>query len=743
MKYLFIALTVLVLLVVFYLVARRVKPFGQSIAFVCTVLSRINVKLAEYMTKAAGYCHTVCLTALYYPPGMTERDYWSGIDVLSRLVFFVLAVLILAGETVNTLLVLPALFQTPNHIVLPGIAEYASAALFICCPAFFGAIVWECWGKIPLGAGLFLRMGKLSRWILGVIAAILLCFTILVNGYFYLFRAAYLADPQSAQGMVVYILAGLGIEVAAVAPFALWALVVGGVGVVSMFMWIAEQVCWLLAATALFLPSLLDVLAVHLSSGTMSVHGEYVGHDPYKVPALPFSTSLAAVSDQTAPHHPDEGTLFPVLTPEMEVTMSHPDKNSFIGFVGRFGSKMFPLVAQAVARLRATENILASYYLERTQTHVQTRIVGIRDLSHTDAEKNLSLVHGETEQEGNQTLLYDLAQKLSQVYQHLMAVPSPFVHFIDCHELVNAIDLLKSTKRSLPLISQVVITSVSEQESHNTDVQTGMADLVALHAEGVIDTVIVVDPRSPFARHYGEETQLRFVAQMMISLLIAHKHHVQNPAFATVFRQLHQLSPFTAVSFASQRVAVGDIPKRWAWLPLPVGSAGTGSYSDILAKVREATDQVVIEEETCTFPARVPTDEAAILVYNIPLELRDRRFASCLRDSSLYVSSHYPFASSITVSANGCSYPQSLGGRFLVQASCLYPLHTATFPLLAEGKQGQATTLLPVPPTLEPTNGHAHEEPGTQEAQTPPVSMAQSQLSAPARRGRKNTKAEK
>src|SRR5437763_17116876 len=132
MNYLLIALVIVVVLLVLYLVARKVKPFGQAIAFVCTVASRVNEKFAEYMNKAADYCNKACLASLRYPPGIRDSDYWHGINVLSRLVYFVLAVLILAGETLNTLLVLPSLFHTASHVQLPGFVELASAALFIC-----------------------------------------------------------------------------------------------------------------------------------------------------------------------------------------------------------------------------------------------------------------------------------------------------------------------------------------------------------------------------------------------------------------------------------------------------------------------------------------------------------------------------------------------------------------------------------------------------------------------------------
>jgi len=403
MNSLLIALVVLVGLVVLYLVARRVKPFGQSLAFVCTVVSRVNVKLAEYMSKAADYCHTACLASLRYPPGLGDSDYWSGVNVLSRLVYFVLAVFILAGETLNTLLVLPSLFQTANHVQLPGIVELASAALFICAPALLGAVIWECCGLAPRGAGLFPRMNTVTRWVLGILSGVFLVLAILLTGYFYLFRAAYLLDPESTQGMSLYILCGLGVEIAAVSVLALLALVVGGCGVVSLFMWGVEQLCRVIAGCALILPSLLNVVTVHLSHGTRNVFEDYDNPGTYRSPALEFPLLNDASLDA-----PVEGTIHPILTSEMEEKMRHPYKNATVVLVGSFGTKMFHPVGQAIARLRATESILTSAWLDLAVSHMQTTLPGIVDLSHTPAERNAAMVHGESERQAYTTLLTHL-----------------------------------------------------------------------------------------------------------------------------------------------------------------------------------------------------------------------------------------------------------------------------------------------------------------------------------------------
>src|SRR5947209_3756116 len=154
MSYLVITLIVVAVLLVLYLIAHIVKPVGQALAFIAIVVSRVLVKSEEYLTLAADYCHKAAVASLRYPPGVSENDYWFGINVLNKLVIFTLAVTLLGAEPVNTLLVLPALFQTASTVNLPGIVELATAALFIVAPALWGCALLEMCGLIPHGAGM-------------------------------------------------------------------------------------------------------------------------------------------------------------------------------------------------------------------------------------------------------------------------------------------------------------------------------------------------------------------------------------------------------------------------------------------------------------------------------------------------------------------------------------------------------------------------------------------------------------
>jgi hypothetical protein len=745
MQYLLLTLGVLVVLVVLYLVARRIKPFGQALAFVCTVISRVNIKVAEFMNNVADSCQRIGLASLHFPPGSADRDYWNGIDVLSRLVFFVLAVLILAGETVNTLLVLPALFQTANHVSLPGIVDIASAALFICCPALFGAVIWECWGKIPVGAGLFPSMGKLSRWVLGIIAGLFLLLTILVSGYFYLFRAVFLADPQSAQAMVPYILAGLGIEVAAVAPFALVALVVGGAGVVSVLLFGMAQGCRVSARSALLWPSLLDTLAVHLSQGTLSVHGEYVGHNPYKVPALPFSpgqsvTALLHEYASMGDAEIREGQ--PIETTGMEVPMKDIE-NASIVTVGGLGTRLFPHFKEKIGELYATRNFRSVGHIDVDNTSVDTAIPGFVDLSPTPAKRQRVVLHEVSRGQATKKLFDDTIENLVETLLPAKASPAPLIFIIDCHHLVDCVEGIESLARRLPYHGIVVVTEVSTRDLQEKTVQVGIADIQALAIEDCIQTTILTDRHSPFATQYGLDTQHKFLAHTLVGLVVAHKHSHQNRSFVNVLDDLHKLAPFTAISFASERVVTGSMPKRLSWLHLPAGSAGTGNYGDILSQTRTGIDRCVTEEDTATFQSVLSPDTERVIFSSVPIRLDDERFAACVRDDSLYVEKHYPFATSITVRGNGCAYPHHLGSRFLVTAACLYPLAPVTLQRMYEGKQVKVTPLFPVTTTLEvpSSNGHVSTTDHTNKTKATKVSTTRQKKVAPVKRdGRKNAK---
>src|SRR6266567_338116 len=157
-------------------------------------------------------------------------------------------------------------------------------------------------------------------------------------GYFYIFRAEILAHKNTA-GMTVYILGGLGLEVSAVSPYALFLVKENSSSVVALLMWFAEKSFEAMHAAATFVPDLLDTVALHLSGGEIGVYGKQIERPAYQYPSYQAGTSPASLPGQTnvleLPAHAasidsdTDGEIVPVLTPELEEKMSkHPDCNA-------------------------------------------------------------------------------------------------------------------------------------------------------------------------------------------------------------------------------------------------------------------------------------------------------------------------------------------------------------------------------------------------------------------------------
>jgi len=729
--------------ILLYLVARKVKPFGHSLAVVCAVAGSILVTLSYHMESAAHSCNKVCVAAL---KSINDTGDWMMGDLLRGLIDFFLGLLILVGESIQVIEVLPNLFPAATQVTLPPIAELSSAALFLLCSAAFGELVLDCWR----GKGLFHDKGKLSRWIVGILAMLLLIFSDLVMGYFYIFRAEILSHKNTS-GMTVYILGGLGLEVSAVSPYALFLVKENSSSVVALLMWFAEKSFEAMHAAATFIPDFLDTIALHLSAGEIGVYGKQIERDPHQYPSFPTSRQLTpgqkatALLSQNAASIAASGKdeIVATTTTITEVSMSESDLEKAAAFMFVCTPRMFELTRQKVAELRATDSILSCAYIDLPVNHFDTAIPGVVDLSPSYADRHATMVHSETEGQAIHTLLTGVGDREVETHQHTKGFPKPFLSFIGCRYLVEDVERLESIKRRLPLHPLVVVTEVDQEDLQDKIVQVGLSDLQALAAEDEVATITVTDPHSPFAASYGIDTQRLFVAHDLVSLLLADKHSLHNLSFTSVLKKLHSLSPFTTIASCSLPVAVGKLPTRLAWLPGVKNQAGIGNYSDILAQTRAAIDRVMNDIDTCMFPFQEMPHVPSTVLVTVPIRLDDARFANCVRDNSLYVSSHYPYTSCITVRGNGCAPPHHTGSRFLVQAARLIPLHPAELFRLHEDKSKsvKVTQLFPVK-ELETASGNSHTPALEQETkQSKAVTPSRQKKVASARRvGRKNTK---
>ncbi len=425
--------------------------------------------------------------------------------------------------------------------------------------------------------------------------------------------------------------------------------------------------------------------------------------------------------------------------------MSKHPENAAIVLVGSFGTKMLSPIAQKITDLRATGSIRSWYHLDLSVNHVNTAIDGVVDLSPTHAERQAVLLHEETEDQAYRKLLNNLPDKLVEAHLDARAYPDALIFVIDPRQLISSVEMLESISRRLPRHSLVVVTELSTTDAQLPSVQTGLGDMVSLHAEDFLQTTIVTDPHSPFAAAFGLDTQHRFLAFTLIGWILSHKHSYRNPSFVNVLRTLHDLGPFAAMNFASEDVVMGPMPKGLGFAKRFVkGEAGSGDASDVLAQSRSAIDRCFTQVTTRTFPSLVSPDSACATLLSSPFRLDDERFSVCVRDNSLYVSSHYPYANCATARGNGTAYPHHIGGKFLVQASCLYPVQSATL-LNLRGEKGsvKVTPLYPLTSVTESvgSNGAASaKDQGSVVRKTKAASTPRQKRTAPRGAARKNTK---
>ncbi len=709
----------------------RIKPIGRFYAVLLIPPGKLFFALS------------VILSPFDLKQKKSESKY-PGLRTIVLLIALGFAVVALASDGYNTLQALPAIWPDANFTPpsLPAFFTYSMGWLFLSLPALTGMIWLE--QKVELEVQIFtVPQAFQKQFERFIFLTFVLSF--LASLAFNALKPSFTADNTSVvtQSLQICVFVLMGGLLPLVMALTVYILALGLQAVASLILTIA----WFLTS---LLADLIDFLVLDFTGNEWSIKDTHKG-----VRVIDRSSTVTIVPEHHAHsflRDPAEASdaktegVVPIETQEVEkIPMGHPDKNAAIVFVGQFGSRMFPLIAQAVARLRATESILSSAWLDLAIALMQTTLPGIVDLSPTAAVRNTAMVHGESERQAYSTLLSHLVDRLVEIHQQTKGSPAPLFFVLDCRMLLYAVEMLESIKRRLPLHSLVVITSLSALDAQNKSVQTGIADMQSLVAEDIIETVMVVDPHSPFAHKFGENTQLHFLAQALISLVIAHKHSLHNRSCTNVFQELHHLSPFTTLSFASEAVALGKVPNRWAFVPFVKNHTGTGNYSDVLSQTRAGIHRVVTEETTRAFPAAVHTDSSCILLCSSPYELNNRRFADSLRDNSQHVSTHYPFASSLTVRGNGCPYPNHMGSKYLVTATLLYALHPASLAKLQAGKQQTITSVFPVPDATAPTNGKVNTptEPAG-EAKHTPVASSQPKIAAPInRRGRKNTKAGK
>lgn len=704
----------------------RIKPIGRFYATLLILPGLLFSALATFLTP-------------FDPKQKTKGNKYPGLRTIVLCIALLFCVVACVADGYNTIQALSALWADTSFSLppLPGILTYSMGWLFLSLPALTGAIWLEQKRAVEPEAHIFTvpdeYKKKFERFIF---LTFLLSLTTSIA--FNALKPSFTADSGSVitQSLQIAVFVLMGVLLPLVMTISLYITALALQAVASLVL----TIVWFLTTS---IANFLEYLVLDFSRREMSLKDKVIGEK------VEDRTSIVKIGQENQAALPERASTIvdsdlekiePIETTEMEIPlMTNPDKNAALVLVGNLGTKMNSPLAQKFDSLRALETILTGLYLDMSVPYKPLGIPGITDLSPTQVDRFASMLHGEETDQIYTTLLTNTSDAIVQAHLPKKINPSPLIAIIDCHQLASSVAMLQANKRRINLLRQLVVTSVSSHDAQEPIVEAGLAEMHKLHAEGVIEMVLVVDSKqSPFATLYGEETLLLCLAQFLVSLVIAHKHSVRNDALPKLLEDLHSVSPFYTVSFASEVVAVGKMPKRWSWIPGVKGQTGTGVYGDILSQSRTITDQVLTEEDTRAFPAEVLTGTPVKILYNVPIALNDPRFAHCVRDNALFVGTQYPNATSLTIRGNGCAYPYHLGGRFLVGITALYPLQAATFPRVL--KNIKITSLYPEKDIIETVNDLSTKKKTVPVNRIPrkkavTTSRATKQITAPSRRG--------
>ncbi len=661
----------LLLIFLWYCLGRFILPVGEFYASVFVPVGKVFLAVVEWL-QAFRKAHE------------TVYSKQPGLVVIVRLIALVFALAAIGGEAYSSLIAIPALFGNEAGIVelpFPGLAVPAMAILFFALCSLFGLLWLESSEYIPAEARLFeVPPGKAKgfrRFAIWTLIA-----SLIATALFYIERKFFLLDPEGdiTTYLQIAVFLFLGILVPCAGAVALWIVAVGLQAVVNILFSIV-------AFVASIIVEILDFLSLHFTRGRMSVHDKTVGVLVHR-----RGVYVDEEKDEVLPH-------------PIQIGENHMCKSS-IGcyYGGPFGVQMHPLMNEKIQALGARGEIASSGAVSLYTQDQQMTSVGV-NVSPTAAERTAILAASHTDEEANTHLLCRLGEKLIDVHLPLKSVPSSLLFFLDRDILTSSLEMLKMVKRQLPFHTIVVITMLDEKDVGKEAVRKGLQELVELYEQGVVTTIFVFSSRSPFAiavkLNGGEVKQLEFVAQTLTSLLLVRRHSKLNASCVDVFRALGRLSPFISFAFAADRVARIKLRGIRALLMWLIGKkALVGDKVNIRDQAEHITGRVLADTECRAIDQAVPLEMPAILIYNLPLALSDKRFGFVQKELIKFLGRVYPSTKSLAVRGNGIPVHPATDplDPFYVQVSCLYPLLPAFFePTTPELPRQEEQTALPEP----------------------------------------------
>ena len=597
-------------------------------------------------------------------------------NVIARIVYLVMALFVYAGDFALARLRSAALFGVTAGKLAWLPLDTFSGLLWLCVSALWGIVLLDLIDLIPPGWRLLPveRLSKNVRLAATLLALVLFVVSALTMAYFVLWGQMQISEQVTSTtdtallGLNISLVFGLLLGLAS--AVALWALFVGIAGVYTIFVALSYVVLRILA------------LGLGIFGHSLDTAGdEYLKPVPFPLfhsqQNTPATTPLQSRGAIAGFLPEASGGQPPDTTPEEDpmtdkvVTRIHLDN---------FGFRFSPALD------RAGEEVGAQ------------RIVRLQAVADLSRPKGCTLRPGsqsirDITPHGQINDIIKAGTPLEQAYSRIMhtIVESIVDSFTDAPvsngHIVLATNLLlvpcfaeelQNLHRRLPFHPIILVSTLSAHVLSDRRWAEALESLCALWEEEVILNTLVIDERSALAKRAGEETQERFLAKFLASLLVCHEHSYYNPSFGQVFEWCSAVSPFTTLSFASAKVSSGKAtPGQYLVNTLrskEQAKVGKGDLNDcinqtinLFRKVCEPRSLTMAEEDVTI------GDPLAFLV-NEPVPLSDhQRFAEYRNAIQPVMTQTNPQAKLIVVRGSGTAETKDNPGYY-IQVSALRPL---------------------------------------------------------------------
>jgi len=236
---------------------------------------------------------------------------------------------------------------------------------------------------------------------------------------------------------------------------------------------------------------------------------------------------------------------------------------------------------------------------------------------------------------------------------------------------------LQNLHRRLPFHSIIPVSTLSEQVLHDRRWAEALESIRSLWEEEVILNTLVIDERSALAKRAGEETQEKFLAKFLASLLVCHEHSYYNPSFGQVFERCSAVSPFTTLSFASAKVSSGKATPGQhlvnALRSKEQAKVGKGDVNDCINQTINLFRKVCEPRSLAMAEEGVTIGDPLAFLVNEPVPLSDQRFAGYRNAIQPVMTQAHSQAKLIVVRGSGTPETKDNPGYY-IQATALRPL---------------------------------------------------------------------